>query len=676
MPERIASTDPFKLITEFVGSGPMKFADKEWVPGSKAVFTRFEGYKPRDEPSDWSAGGKRMYFRPDRVDHHPRCGDRGGGAAERRSGLGGRTRSPDLVPLLKRQSGLSVDIADPLGNIGDMRFNHLNPPFNDVRARRAVMMALNQADFMGAVVGEDPNLWKPCPSYFTPGTPAFSDQGGQILEGPRKYDAAKALLKEAGYNGEKIAMLVPTDIPITKAQGDVAADLLARIGMNVDYQALDWGTVGARRAKKDPVAQGGWNIFFTWHAGADCINPAPYTALVATGDKAWFGWPKSDAVQAGIADWYAAPDAAAEKAALVKTNIAAFEDVVYAPDGVLPDLSILEQEAVRRGQGAVPGVLGRQEGLMFAYTLRRVASTIPVMAIVALFVFSLLYLAPGDPAAIIAGDQASPADVERIRASLGLDRPFLVRFGEWVWHVLNGDLGQSIFTNLPVTHMIAQRVEPTVSLMVLTLVFSIVVAVPMGVVAAWKQGTWIDRVVMLLAVFGFSVPVFVVGYIMAYVFALQLEWLPVQGYTPLSSGVWPWLSNLILPMLTLGGAFVALIARITRATMLEVLSQDYVRTARAKGVGQRPILFVHALKNAAVPIVTVIGLGVAGLIGGAVVTESVFAIPGVGRLVVDAILRRDYPVIQGVVLIFSFVYVLVNLCVDLLYTVFDPRIRY
>ncbi len=313
---------------------------------------------------------------------------------------------------------------------------------------------------------------------------------------------------------------------------------------------------------------------------------------------------------------------------------------------------------------------------MLAYALRRVVATIPVMAVVALFVFSLLYLAPGDPAAIIAGDQATPADIDRIRASLGLDRPFLIRFGAWAWDILRGDLGTSIFTNLPVTHLIAQRVEPTLSLMALTLAFSVVVAVPMGVLAAWQQGTLIDRAVMLLAVFGFSVPVFVVGYLLAYAFALQLEWLPVQGYTPIAKGVWPWLSNLILPVLTLGSAFVALIARITRATMLEVLSQDYVRTARAKGVGQRPILFVHALKNAAVPIITVIGLGVAGLIGGAVVTESVFAIPGIGRLVVDSILRRDYPIIQGVVLIFSFAYVLVNLGVDLLYSVFDPRIRY
>ena len=313
---------------------------------------------------------------------------------------------------------------------------------------------------------------------------------------------------------------------------------------------------------------------------------------------------------------------------------------------------------------------------MFAYILRRVLATIPVMGVVALFIFSLLYIAPGDPAAIIAGDQATPDDVERIRASLGLDRPFLVRFLEWLFRVLQGDLGVSIFTNLPVSHMIKQRLEPTFSLMLLTLTIALSFAIPMGVVAAWKHGTWIDRLVMIFAVLGFSVPVFVVGYLLAYTFALQLDWFPVQGYTPIANGLGGWLSNLMLPAIALGGAFIALIARITRATMLEVLSLDYVRTAKAKGVGQRAILFVHALKNAAVPIITIIGIGFAGLIGGAVVTESVFAIPGVGRLVVDAILRRDYPVIQGVVLMFSFTYVIVNLIVDLLYTVFDPRIRY
>ncbi len=313
---------------------------------------------------------------------------------------------------------------------------------------------------------------------------------------------------------------------------------------------------------------------------------------------------------------------------------------------------------------------------MLGYIARRILATIPVMAVVGLFVFSLLYLSPGDPAAIIAGDQATPADIERIRASLGLDRPFLVRFGEWALHILHVELGISIFTNLPVTTLIGQRVEPTVSLMLVTLVFAIVVAVPLGVLAAWKAGSLIDRFVMGFAVMGFSVPVFVVGYILAYIFALQLGWLPVQGYTPIARGLWPWLSNLILPSVTLGLVYIALIARVTRATMLDVLSQDYVRTARAKGLAQRHILFIHALTNAAVPIVTVIGIGIALLIGGAVVTETVFAIPGLGRLTVDAILRRDYPVIQGVVLLFSFTYVLVNLAIDLFYTILDPRIRY
>jgi peptide/nickel transport system permease protein len=313
---------------------------------------------------------------------------------------------------------------------------------------------------------------------------------------------------------------------------------------------------------------------------------------------------------------------------------------------------------------------------MLAYAARRILATIPVMAIVALFVFSLLYIAPGDPAAIIAGDQATPADIERIRQSLGLERPFLVRFGEWSWQIIQGDLGTSIFTSLPVTALIAQRIEPTLSLRAVTLVLAIGIAVPLGVAAAWKAGSWIDRLVMAFAVFGFSVPVFVISYLLAYVFALELDWLPVQGYTPISRGLWPWLQNLILPSIALGTVYIALIARITRATMLEVLAQDYIKTANAKGVGERGILFVHALKNASVPIVTVIGLGIALLIGGAVVTESVFVIPGLGRLTVDAILRRDYPVIQGVVLLFSFAYVLVNLGIDLSYMLLDPRIRY
>lgn len=313
---------------------------------------------------------------------------------------------------------------------------------------------------------------------------------------------------------------------------------------------------------------------------------------------------------------------------------------------------------------------------MLSYLIRRVLATIPVIGLVAFFVFSLLYLTPGDPAAVIAGDIATTQDIERIRENLGLNEPFWTRFGTWAWAVLRGDLGTSIFTNLPVTQLIAQRVEPTLSLALCTLIVAVGVAVPLGVLAAWKAGKLVDRLVMLFSVLGFSVPVFVLAYLLIYVFAIELDWLPVQGYTPLSKGFWPWLRHLILPSIALGTIYIALIARITRATMLDVLAQDYVRTAHAKGLAPNAVLMRHALKNAAVPIVTVIGIGVALLISGVVVTESVFAMPGLGRLTVDAIIRRDYPVIQGLILLFSATYVLVNLLVDLSYRLFDPRIQY
>ncbi|HSD00504.1 MAG TPA: ABC transporter permease [Casimicrobiaceae bacterium] len=313
---------------------------------------------------------------------------------------------------------------------------------------------------------------------------------------------------------------------------------------------------------------------------------------------------------------------------------------------------------------------------MTAYVIRRLLSTLVVMAVVAFVVFSLLYLTPGDPAAVIAGDIATSEDIARIHERLGLDDPFLVQFGRWVRALAHGDLGTSIFTNLPVTQLIAQRVEPTLSLTLCTLVVAIAVAVPMGVLAAAKAGTWFDRAVMAFSVLGFSVPVFVLAYILILTLSVQLDWLPVQGYRNLRDGVWEWLRHLILPSIALGTVYVALIARMTRASMLDVLSQDYVRTAQAKGLAPDQVLLGHALKNAAIPIVTIIGIGVALLISGAIVTETVFALPGIGRLTVDAILRRDYPIIQGVTLLFSAVYVLVNLAVDLSYALFDPRIRY
>lgn len=313
---------------------------------------------------------------------------------------------------------------------------------------------------------------------------------------------------------------------------------------------------------------------------------------------------------------------------------------------------------------------------MLSYILRRLLMTAPVMLFVALFVFGLLDFAPGDPAALLAGEDATPQDIANIRMTLGLDEPFLTRFVHWSWNALHGDLGTSLFTGLPVSHMILQRLAPTFSLMVMTLLVSVTIAIPLGAFAAWRHNRWQDRGVMVLAVFSFSVPSFAVGYLLAWFFGLQLRWFPVQGYVPFSSGLWLSLHSLVLPALALGSVYVALITRITRATLLETLSQDYVRTARAKGVGNRNILFRHALKNAAVPIITVIGSGVALLISGTVVTETVFSIPGLGRLTVDAILRRDYPIIQGVILLFSVLYVLVNLLVDLLYRVFDPRINY
>lgn len=298
------------------------------------------------------------------------------------------------------------------------------------------------------------------------------------------------------------------------------------------------------------------------------------------------------------------------------------------------------------------------------------------MAVVAVVVFGLLHLSPGDPAAIIAGDQATTQEIEKVRTQLGLDRPLPLQFTSWLADLARGDLGRSIYDGQPVAKMIGQRLEPTIALALCTLLVSVLLSIPLGTIAAWKAGTWIDRAIMGFAVLGFSFPVFVIGYGLIYFFSLQLELLPVQGYTSPAEGLGEFAAHMVMPSLALGWVLTALFARMTRTSMLEVLGQDYIRTAQAKGLSTARVLAGHALKNAAVPIVTTIGIGVALLIGGVVVTETVFAIPGVGLLTVDAILRRDYPVIQGVVLMFSAAYVLVNLAVDLSYMFFDPRVRY
>jgi peptide/nickel transport system permease protein len=313
---------------------------------------------------------------------------------------------------------------------------------------------------------------------------------------------------------------------------------------------------------------------------------------------------------------------------------------------------------------------------MLGFILRRLFATIPVLGMVALFVFFMLRMTPGDPAAVLAGDNGTPQQIEEIREQLGLNKPILTQLAIWGGKLLQGDLGESFYFKKPITQLILFRVEPTLSLAVVTLIITILIAVPLGVLAAYRHGSWIDRFVMGFSVMGFSVPVFVMGYLLIYIFAIELKLFPVQGYRSISDGFWPYLHRLLLPGVTLSVIYIALIARITRASMLEVLDEEYIRTARSKGVKERVVLLSHALRNASVPIVTVIGIGIGLLIGGVVVTESVFNIPGLGRLTVDAVLGRDYPTIQAVILVFSFVYVIINLAVDLVYCLLDPRIRY
>jgi len=313
---------------------------------------------------------------------------------------------------------------------------------------------------------------------------------------------------------------------------------------------------------------------------------------------------------------------------------------------------------------------------MFTFLLRRVFAAVPVMAMVAVIVFAILRLTPGDPAAIIAGDSATPEQLERIRQVMGLDQPIYTQFFLWIGQLLRGDLGTSLLSGTPVSAMIADRMGPSLALCLSTITLSVLLALPLGLLAAWRQGRLLDRAVMAGSVAGFSVPVFVTGYVLILVFSIKLGWFPVQGYKPLSGGVGPFVRSLALPTLALSSVYVALIARIARTSLIEVMGEDFIRTARAKGLPEIGVLLGHALRNAAVPIVTIVGVGVALLISGVVVTESVFNLPGLGRLVVEAVLGRDYPVIQALILLFAFVYVLINLVVDVLYTVFDPRIRY
>ena len=312
---------------------------------------------------------------------------------------------------------------------------------------------------------------------------------------------------------------------------------------------------------------------------------------------------------------------------------------------------------------------------MGAFLVKRILATIPVLVIVAVIVFTLIRLVPGDPAAVIAGNMATNEDIARIRTELGLDRGFFTQFLLWAKGLVSGDLGQSFFFKKEVTALIAERLEPTLSLAFLTIVLTVLVAVPLGTLAAWRHGGWLDRALMGFSVLGFSIPVFVLGYLLVYFFALKLDWFPVQGYRPLREGLWPWLHQLLLPAITLSIVYVALIARVTRASVAEALTEDYVRTARAKGLTRRQTLWRHVLRNAMIPVLTIMGLQFANLITGTIVVENVFVLPGIGRLVFQAIANRDLVVVRDVVMGLVAVVVIVNFLVDVLYAVVDPRLK-
>jgi peptide/nickel transport system substrate-binding protein len=351
MPARIALTDPFRQIGEHVGSGPMRFVKNEWVPGAKAVFEKFADYVPRQEPASWLAGGKRIVT--DRIEWIV-IADAGTAAAALQSGEVDWLENPlpDLAPVLRKNRNLMVEISDPLGWTGILRMNHLYPPFNDVRARRAVLMAINQEDYMRSFVGNDDAMWKPLPGFFTPGTALYTEEGGEILKGPRNLDAAKKLLAESGYSGEPITLMAGQDLPPQKGWGDVTADLLTRLGMKVDYVSVDWGTVVARWGQKSPPRQGGWHMFVVNTAGAGCLD-ATNKWLRANGDKAFFGWPDIPEVEAEIAAWYDAKNLDEERAIVRRLNKTALDHVVYAPLGFY----LLHFAWRKNVTGIVPGPL-------------------------------------------------------------------------------------------------------------------------------------------------------------------------------------------------------------------------------------------------------------------------------------------------------------------------------
>ena len=313
---------------------------------------------------------------------------------------------------------------------------------------------------------------------------------------------------------------------------------------------------------------------------------------------------------------------------------------------------------------------------MTGFILRRLVLMIPVLVVVAVIIFSLLHVTPGDPAALMAGEDATAAQVEAMRERLGLNRPFHTQFIDWFANALRLDLGESIFLRQPVTEAMMERVQPTGLLTLYSLSLAILISIPAGVIAAVRRNSWVDRLLMVMSISGAAIPSFFLGILLIMLFAVILGWLPPGGYTDIGDDLVDHLKHMLLPSLALGFSAAGLLSRMVRSTMLDVLQEDYVRTAYAKGLPQRTVVLLHALRNALIPAMTVLGITLAGLLGGAVVIETVFNLPGMGRLVVQSIARRDFPVIQGVVLITAVIQVLVMLLVDVLYVYVDPRVRY
>ncbi len=307
---------------------------------------------------------------------------------------------------------------------------------------------------------------------------------------------------------------------------------------------------------------------------------------------------------------------------------------------------------------------------------RRLAQALPVLLVVAVVTFALLHLLPGDPAVMIAGDQANPEVIARIRADLGLDRPLLEQLLRWLYALVQGDFGRSLMLNQSVLSAVVERLPVTFSLAVLSLAITLPIGIMLGASAAYHRGTWLDSLVMGVALLGVSVPSFWIGIVSILIFGAVLHWLPTGGYVPIGMGLRPWLACLVQPAVVLALFQIGFLARLTRSAMLEALQQDYIRTARAKGLGEWLTVARHAFRNTLIPVMTATGIIISLLIGGSVIVEQVFALPGMGRLVVQAIMARDYPLVQGTMLLFGFAFVLINLAIDTLYVLVDPRVRY